>query len=128
MKNYIAFIITHGDLAFHLNEVSQKLIPSEIPLYCFSNSKDSIENIIDLVLKVIENDKPEKVIVFVDLLGGSCWHAAMSVKKQNSNVAILTGINIPALVSFMVNYSKLEWPELLDKITQDAQKAIKLLK
>ena len=130
MKNgkAICFIISHGNLAYELNEVAQKFLPISIPVYLYSNKKDSIEKIIQEAGNKIEESDPGKVIVFVDLVGGSCWRAALSLKQNYNNIAVIGGVNLPALVSLATNISRLEWPELITKLEEDAVKAIKVIK
>jgi len=126
-KNYLSIIVTHGNLAIGLKDVSNKFLPLEFPVYTFSNEKDSIEIIVEDITKKIEEHKPEKVAIFVDLLGGSCWHAAMKLKKISPDIAIITGVNIPLLVSFAANYNRMEWPDLLIKLEEDAKKGIRIV-
>jgi len=128
MKNYACIILTHGDLAFQLNEVAQKFIPFEIPVYLYSNKKDSIETIVQDVVVELRKTRPEQVIIFVDLVGGSCWRAAAGIKKEYEHVSLLGGVNLPALVSLATNVNRLDWPQLLAKIEEDAVKAIKVIK
>ena len=127
MKNYLSVIITHANLAAELKEASQKLLPSDIPILTYSNQKQDIDDIVSDVIGKIKEFNPEKMVIFVDLVGGSCWRAAMCIKKGRQNVAVLAGINIPGLVSFATNVDRLDWPELLEKIEQDAIKAIKIV-
>ena len=128
MKKYACFIITHGNLAFELNEVAQEFLPLEIPIYLYSNKKDSIETIVSNAGKRIKESNPEKVIVFVDLVGGSCWHAAVNLKRNHDNISIIGGVNLPAIVSLATNIDRLEWSELVTKLEEDAVKAIKVIK
>ena len=67
-------------------------------------------------------------MLFVDLVGGSCWRAALNIKKDRENIAVIAGINIPGLVSFSSNLDRMDWQELLEKVEQDAIKAIKIVK
>jgi mannose/fructose-specific phosphotransferase system component IIA len=127
MKNYVCIIITHGDLAAELNRVVQKFLPLNIPVVTYSNQEQSIEYIVADVDKRITEIEPVKIIVFVDIIGGSCWHAAMEIKKNRANCAVFAGINIPGLVSLAMNIERLEWTELLQKIENDAKKAIKIV-
>jgi len=128
MKNYVCIILTHGDLAFQLYEVTQKFLALDIPVYLYSNKKDSIETIVQDAAAKLKETRPEHVIIFVDLVGGSCWRAAAGIKKEYENVALLGGVNLPALVSLATNINRLEWPQLLVKIEEDAVKAIKVIK
>lgn len=127
-NSYIVILITHGNLAKEMSQVAEKFLPLSIPLYTFSNQKESIETINAHIDAILEKDNPAKVLIFLDLLGGSCMHAAMRLKKRNDKVAILTGVNIPAMLSFSANYERLSWDELLTKIEEDGKKAIKVMR
>ncbi|KAA3613597.1 MAG: hypothetical protein D8M58_17090 [Calditrichaeota bacterium] len=128
MKEILSFIITHGNLADELNKVSQKFLPTEVSTYTYSNQKDSIEKIVSDTSEIIIESKADNIIIFVDLMGGSCWHAAMTLKKNFEKVSIITGVNIPSLVSFSTNFNKLEWSDLIEKIEVDSKKAIRAIK
>ena len=73
MKKYICLIITHGNLAAELNELAQTFLPLEIPVYLYTNKKDSIETIVADASKKIKKERPAGIIIFIDLVGGSCW-------------------------------------------------------
>ena len=128
MKNYFCLIISHGNLAFELNEVAQNFLPLNIPVHIYSNKKDSIETIVEDADKKINEFNPKKILILIDLVGGSCWHAARSLKRIHENVAIIGGINIPMLISLATNLDRLPWNELLVKLEEDAVKAIKVIK
>jgi len=127
MKNYVCLILSHGDFAFELNAVAQKLLPLDIPVYLYSNKKDSIEKIVEDAGEKIKEHHPQRIIIFVDLVGRSCWHAAMAIKRNHENVTLFGGMNLPALISLATNINRLDWPELLTKIQGDAVKAIKVI-
>ena len=128
MKNYLSIIITHANLAAEFKEASQKLLPLDIPVLTYSNQKKDIDDIVTEAIGQIEKLQPEKTVIFVDLVGGSCWRAALNIKKDRENIAVIAGINIPGLVSFSTNLDRMNWQELLEKVEQDAIKAIKILK
>ncbi len=127
-EKLISFLITHGNLAEELNIVAQKFLPVAIPTFVFSNQTNSIEKIVENASLEINEHLPDRIIVFVDLLGGSCWHAAMAIKKKHENTSIVTGVNIPALISFATNFNRMGWDELLIKIEEDSKKAIRVIK
>lgn len=127
MNKCLCFILTHGNLASELDAVLQKLMPSEVPFFAYSNTSQTIENIVNDMEKIYSGEQPENVALFIDLLGGSCWHAAMGFKKNHNKAAIITGVNIPALISFNTNFNRMNWDDLLEKVQEDARKAIKIV-
>ncbi|HHJ53489.1 MAG TPA: hypothetical protein ENJ89_09870 [Caldithrix abyssi] len=117
-------LITHGSLACCLKNVAEKLITPATDIYCFSNQEIALDEIQHAVEDLIAEQKPEKLILFVDLKGGSCWLLANRIKKQFGRVWIVAGVNVPMLVSYHMNYDRLPWPELIEKIVADGKKGI----
>jgi len=120
----LAIILTHGNLAGCLKRVSERLIVPSGEIIYYSNKKLSLEEI----EKRIENKRkklnPQKMVFFVDLVGGSCWLLANRIKKDSADIAVIGGVNIPMLVSYHVNFLRLPWNELLEKIVDDGKKGI----
>ncbi len=124
MGSYLSCIITHGSLACSLKEVSENLgVPSK-ELMCFSNQETDLESIEASIQKLITQNKPQNIILFVDLMGGSCWVSANRIKHNQANVTIISGVNVPMLVSFFVNVKRLPWSELMAKIELDAKRGV----
>ena len=123
-SGYLTCLITHGDLAVSLKGAISKLVALPAPLYCFSNQENTLETIEQDIQTLIKENSPEKVVLFVDLIGGSCWLSANRIKRGNQDIAVLGGINLPMLLSFFLNYQRLDWEDFLEKIIDDAKKGI----
>jgi len=121
---YFTAIITHGDLSKSLDQVTNHLIVSSTKIYNFSNKKLTLEQIENEIAKERERLQPEKSVLFVDLVGGSCWILANRIKQNSPDIAVIGGVNMPMLISYHLNYNRLGWNELLDKIVSDANKGI----
>ena len=122
--HYLSFIISHGTLACSIREVAEKLIKPATKIYCYSNQISVLEEIEREISQRIEEEKPEKIVLFVDLAGGSCWISANRIKRDSENISVIGGVNVPMLISYFTNYDRLDWPELITKITSDGQKGI----
>ncbi len=83
-KNYLAFIVTHGNLGECIKNVSENLIASTSELFYYSNQTQSLDSLADEINKKIEEYQPRKIIFFVDLMGGSCWALGNRLKKKNA--------------------------------------------
>lgn len=123
-KNYYTAIITHGDLAKSMEQITKHLIVSATEVFYYSNKELTLEDIEKEIEIDRERIQPEKSVFFVDFVGGSCWILANRIKKNSSDIAILGGVNMPMLVSYHLNYNRLEWNTLLDKIVSDGNKGI----
>ncbi len=67
-----------------------------------SNADMGTEEIEASLLEVVTAyDSFESIFVFVDLFGSSCWKAAKFIELRRSNIRVITGVNIPMLLSFL---------------------------
>ena len=124
-KNYYSCIITHGKLAHCLKGISEKLVVPAVEMEAYSNMELSLDDIEKKIQENLEKKKPDKIVYFVDLAGGSsCWILAHRLKKGNKNVAVIAGVNVPLLVSFQMYVDRLDWDDLLKKIVEDGKKGI----
>ena len=124
MDSILNIIITHGRLAHALQKVISNLISPAPVFHCFSNQESSFETIESEILGLIESEQPSHAIIFVDLMGGSCWLSANRIRQQANMVSFATGVNVPMLVSYCMNYQRLPWDELMMKIEEDAKKGV----
>ncbi len=122
--NILAFIITHGDLACSLASVSEKLVAPQTHLHCYSTQVLTSDEIVRKIDDEIKTINPDKIIVFVDLIGSNCWIIGNKIKHVHAETAVVSGVNVPMLISYLINYQRLEWKTLLEKIISDAQKGI----
>ena len=123
-KNYYSCIITHGDLAYCLKGVSEKIITPATKMYYYTNRELSLDEIEKKINQQINKLKPEKSVFFIDLAGGSCWLLANRIKKNNKDIAVVSGVNVPLLISYHINFNNLDWNNLLKKIVDDGKKGI----
>lgn len=121
----LAIVITHGDLACSLAKVSEKLVASQTNLHCFSTQILSSDKIIREINIEIQKINPDKILIFVDLMGSNCWIIGNKLKHEHvEKTTVVSGVNVPMLVSYLINYSRLKWQALLEKIITDAKKGI----
>ncbi len=120
----LSFVITHGELAKALVEASSILTPPKVETYTYSNAVKSLDELNKEISEIIERSNPQNLAFFVDLMGGSCWMLVNRLKRTYPQSRLLTGINLPMLVSFQINYGNYEWNELMEKIVEDAKKGI----
>jgi len=124
-RNYYSCIITHGNLAHCLKGIAEKLVAPSVEVKSYSNLELSLEEIEKQIREDIEKQKPEKIIIFVDLAGGSsCWFLAHRLKKGNEDVTVVAGVNVPLIVSYQMYIERLEWKDLIEKIVEDGKKGI----
>ncbi len=64
------------------------------------------------------------VILFVDMYGGSCWQAAK--KAGLPNATIISGLNLPMMLSFINKRNSYSLDELAKILVYDGKRGIRL--
>ncbi len=125
MKNaLITFILTHEQMALCLQGVVEKIIGKQENLFPYTNSVDALPVLAQKINDNIKDIKPDHIVCFVDLAGGSCWSLAHMIGKQHKNVTIISGVNVPMLVSYFSNMNELPFDALITKIVNDGSRGI----
>ncbi len=94
-------VVCHGSLAEgYVDAVRQITGAGEDVLVALSNRGLSPETM-TANLRAAVGDGP--AVVFTDLLAGSCGFAARRLSQQNPNVAVVSGVNLPALLYFVMH-------------------------
>ncbi len=120
-------IISHCNLTKELIATAEVIAGKQENLFCIDKDIKN-ENLQSLQLKIDEIlgriNKPEGTLVLTDMLGGTPCNAALLLTKKY-NLEILTGVNLPMLLSAVFT-SKIAVTakELADKVISDGQKSI----
>ena len=122
--DFLTCLFTHGNLAGALKSVTENLGISAGNLYSFSNQERAVQKIEADIRALIKDKSPEKILIFVDLAGGSCWLSAARLKNETNNIDIIGGVNVPMLVSYFMNSQRMDWQPLLEKVIADGKKGI----
>jgi mannose/fructose-specific phosphotransferase system component IIA len=123
-EKHFVCLITHGNFADCLKKLAEKLVTPVVDIQTYTNMTLSLEEIENDITGKIEQNKPDKSLILVDLAGGSCWLAANRVKRGNPDIAVIGGVNVPLIVSYHINCTNLNWNDLLAKIVEDGKKGI----
>jgi len=124
MSKIITFIITHEQMALCLQRAIEKILGQQKDLYPYTNLEDSLPVLAKKINQNIENTKPDRIVCFVDLAGGSCWNLANMLQKENKNFTIISGVNMPMMISYFTNLNEIPFEELIKKILKDASRGI----
>jgi mannose/fructose-specific phosphotransferase system component IIA len=127
MKSFTAFILAHEDLAFALKNTVEKITGSQHNIFPYSNKVESLPIIVEKISAQMDNLNSEIIFIFVDLVGGSCWSLANMIQKKYPDIFVIGGVNLPMLFSLIINYDSLAAEELINKITEDSKKGIKII-
>ena len=89
-----------------------------------SNDGLSTNELVEKIKAFSDGYKGEGLLVFVDLYGGSCWRASKKAKLENTH--IISGANLPMLLSFINKRESVSLDELPVIIENDGKRGITL--
>lgn len=127
MTSFSAFILAHEDFAFSLKNTIEKITGPQKSIYPYSNKTEALPILLKKISDQINKIKSAHIFVFVDLVGGSCWGLANMILKEHPEIVIIGGVNLPMILSLIINYGNIPAERLVNKIIEDSKKGIKEL-
>lgn len=116
----------HGQLAFEIIRTVEKLFGTATHLHAFSNDGMSPAGLYQEVRKLLDREKPQELLAMVDLRGGSCWTVGKMLAQEEGGMPILSGVNVPMVVSFLSKRERLTFEELPQVLIDDALRGVVL--
>lgn len=118
-------ILTHGPLAQALIKAAEEILGKVKNIYGFSTTNLSMTAIFDRINNIlVAQDWPKSTLFLVSLKGGSCWNAAVTIKKQHQNIEVVSGVNLSMLLSFLSKRNSHNLRELTTLVMEDGIKGI----
>ncbi len=127
MEPFNAFILAHEDFAKSLKSTAEKITGPQPNIFPYSNKIDSLQIIFKKINEQVAILQSNRIYIFVDLIGGSCWSLANMIAKEHPDIIVVGGVNLPMVISFIINHDKLDTALLCEKIIEDSKKGIKVL-
>ena len=106
-------IIGHGRFAREIVNTAEKIVGKQPDIEVISNIGFSSEALCKKIEEVLKSNKKEESIIFVDLPGGSCTISCYSLLKENSDLNVICGLNLPMLIEFFMLREKHSAQELI---------------
>ncbi len=119
-------LLTHGNLGEAFVKTAERIIGPVKSLSNISSTGMSPKDLKMHLEKMVQNDdeKNSTCLIFVDLKGGHPWHVACRIVRENPNVSVISGVNLPMLLSFLIKRENLSLSELLQQLKTDAHRGI----
>jgi PTS system mannose-specific IIA component len=124
MKTISTFIIAHEDFAAAIIRTVEKVLGPQAQVTTYSNKKDALPVLLQKIQARIKEQQAEKVVVFIDLRGGSCWNLAGILRQQYPHLTAIAGVNLPMLISYFNYRDELAFDDLINKAILDGSKGI----
>jgi mannose/fructose/sorbose-specific phosphotransferase system IIA component len=123
-------IVAHGALAEELvNSVA--MIMGRVPLLRAvglrsDQSLDDLKREIETAWRALENEGARRVLILVDMFGGSCSNVAarLVVDNQPERVAVVTGVNLPMVLEASIDRDLYEFEDFVVKVIKAGRKSI----
>ncbi|NOZ61937.1 MAG: PTS sugar transporter subunit IIA [Calditrichaeota bacterium] len=118
-------IVTHGPMAQPLIAAAETILGKADNIRALSTTPFSLKEIVSEVEKIIEKEAwDDGVLVMASLRGGSCWNAAVLIANKKSNVQVVSGVNLPMVISFLSKRNSLSLSELAETVYHDGVRGI----
>lgn len=127
MASIQGLVITHGDLGLELVRVTEMILGPVAGLTAMSNRGRSAEEITTAIKEWLTEgaDRPSPArIILLDDYGGSCATSAQLACGQDSDCAIISGVNLAMLLGFVTWRETGDFEHVVGKIVQKGREAI----
>jgi mannose/fructose-specific phosphotransferase system component IIA len=116
-----AVILTHGSLGQELMAEVQAVLGPQTDADVLSNHGMSLEQIIGSA----QSHLGGSLIFFVDFCGGSPYVACATLQQLHPECAVISGVNMPMLISFFTKRNQLAFGELVETVETDGHRGIR---
>lgn len=118
-------IITHGTFGEGILQSAQAIMKCSGNCLAINLSGrrglNELKNIIQGRLS--ELGKPEGVLVLIDAMGGTPYNATLPL-VQEGKLEVVTGVNLPLLLSALTNRTRMTLKDLAHKVVEDGRKTM----
>ena len=122
-----ALLITHGELGAALLETAMGIVGPAPGVEAISNRGQSREGLTRLIEAKLAGWNGEEGVVLTDIHGGSCAQAALSGAFAGRRTPVITGVNLPMLVDFLVNRGAYSAADMAQRLIEKGKAGVRLL-
>lgn len=119
-----ALLITHKNLCQAFLEALEAIVGQTNNIDYISNENLSLDSLTEKLDAYCNQNSKDELFFMVEFKGGSPYLAARKIAMQRSNVFLLSGLNLPMLMSFAIKKDKFSSKELLKVLKTDAHRGI----
>jgi len=119
-------MLTHGNLGEALIQTAERIVGPVKNLSNVSSTGMSPKDLKIHLEKLVQSDDEinSACLIFVGLKGGHPWHVACRIARHHPNVSVISGVNLPMFLSFLIKRESLSFSELIKQLKTDAYRGI----
>lgn len=120
-----AVMVMHADLASALLRAAEKVYGPIDGVRVLSNeglSRSQLEDAIEAEVQGWAHGG----LVLTDFWGGSCHTCGAAAMRRHGEIIILTGINLPALLDYLHNRSRMDLADLAERLQSKGRESIRV--
>jgi mannose/fructose-specific phosphotransferase system component IIA len=121
-------IVTHAGLAESLRAAAARIAGDVAGIEVVSNEGLGAEALLVEIRAALARAGGGSGIVFTDMGGGSCTTAVQLVLREFPDVRLVTGVNLPMLVDFVLRRDEMDADAMVARLVQRGQYSIQELK
>lgn len=106
-------ILGHGDFAEAMLSTAEQIVGKQPFVDVISNVGLSCELLEKKITDILGRHEKHETIIFVDLPGGSCTISCFHILKNDKNLNMICGVNLPILLEFFMLRDKHTASELV---------------
>lgn len=100
-------VVCHKDLAVSIKLTASSIIGNKnyfeavevLPI-------DAKESVLSKIKKIVNSWDLDGILIFVDIFGGTPCNASLDLLKENKNIDVITGVNLPMILFALSNSEK----------------------
>lgn len=122
MRKYI--LATHGKMAGGMQSTLEMIAGAQENLTCINAYTEECSDPMPVFQKVIAGcEAGDEVVIMTDLFGGSVNNNAITL-LENEQVHVVTGINLPAVISLVMSDEETPAAEAIKEAIADAREML----
>lgn len=125
-------VVTHLDIATHMIEAAVRVMGPQAKLEGLDlRNDDSLSSMTGKILERMDQCRQsgeacEGILVLTDLFGSTPTNASLAqLRDAADRIEILTGVNLPMLISALTYRGRMTLKELSTKVMYDGQRGIR---
>ena len=113
-------LASHGEFAQGLKQTATMIIGDSVPIHALSAFRDEDESILVQIKKLLATIDIEETYILTDILGGSVNNDMLTIIKEYEGLQLITGMNLPLVISIATYNGKIGDSEKLIKESQQS--------